>query len=120
MFAYLRNREKNIDLGKGFDILVPNELMSTKFLNDIVQKWFITAGDSLLMDHKLFAELICLGGGVSLVTGGLTGENEGLGLIFGLEGVFRYLDLISGPYTDEGDFIVAVVSFILVELFLQL
>ena len=118
-FAYLRDGEKHIHFRDCFNILVPNEFVLAKFFNYIIQERFIAASDPLLVNHELFAELVCFGGGVSLKTGGLTGENQGLWFVFAFEGVFRDLDLVPCPNTHKCNLIVAVMSFVLFELFLQ-
>jgi hypothetical protein len=94
--------------------------MLTKLLNDIIQKRFIAASNSLLVDLELFAQLVCFGCGVPLETRSLAGKNQSFGFFFGFQTIFGDLNLISGPYTYKRDFAVIVVGFVFFKLFLQL
>lgn len=117
-FADLRNGEKHINFRNGLNVLVPNELMLTKFLNDLIQKGFVTARNSLLMSHKLLTQLICFGCGISLKTSCLTGENQCFWPFFRFQTIFGYLDFVSGPNTYECNFIVIVVGSIFFKFFM--
>ena len=85
-----------------------------------MQKWLITASNSLFVNLELLAELVCFGSGIPLETHSLAGKNQGFGSFFGFDTIFWDLNLVSSPYAHKGYFVVIVVGFVFVKLFLQL